>query len=125
MKDNLNIFDLKNTLVNSEGLLMINQEDIYRLKNTSDLVLYSIAEPWTFNVLREFSELFANFSAILLVDKKKPDDLRGFRKRYKKIVVIGDGEEAEIAVARTLGFEAILVDGSAGSIVEALEALKG
>ena len=102
------IFDLKETLVTSNKKLKVKQNYIKELATKADLMLYSIAEPWTYSVLSKFQNLFDGFKEIFLVRQKRIRDLESYRPLYEKIIVIGDDENAEIAFAITLGYDSLL-----------------
>ena len=103
------IFDLKETLIASDKTQKVTLNDIKLMTAKADLILYSIAEPWTYAVLASYPKMFAEFTALLLVRKKSMKDLRPYKQLYKNIVVAGDDEKAEIAFAKSLGYGTILV----------------
>ena len=103
------IFDLKETLVASNKTLKVKPDEIKKFAKRADLVLYSIAQPWTYAVLAKYQKMFAEFKEILLVSEKKPIDLKRYMQMYGKVIVAGDDVNAEILFANNLGFKTVTV----------------
>ena len=105
MKD-LIIFDLQNTLVSVNKKVIPKREKLVTTaKKQGEIWLYSIVEPWTFEVLETYKELFSSFNKILLVKKKSKEDLRDIPA--KRVWVIGDDTKAELLFAQILGYESV------------------
>jgi FMN phosphatase YigB (HAD superfamily) len=108
------ILDLKGTIVDQNQLLdpsfVQAMQACQQLQ--ADLVLYSIAERWTYEVLAKYKRVFDKFLYILLVKEKEKQDLQWLGKRYQTIFVIGDSFKDEIRIGNSLGYKTVLIIGS-------------
>lgn len=96
------IFDLKGTLVDTNGELRTGARELLAEMQNTNLVLYTMNEPWSYNVLVNNSEYFTQFNQLLLVRKKRVTDLQIFTETGN-CMVVGDSETEELAFGRTLG----------------------
>jgi FMN phosphatase YigB (HAD superfamily) len=106
------ILDLKGTIVYQNQLLDPSFVQVMQAcqKLQADLVLYSIAECWTYEVLAKYKQVFDKFAYILLVKEKKKQDLQWLGKLYQTIFVIGDSLKDEVTIGNSLGYKTILIN---------------
>ena len=97
------MFDLKNTLVYSDGLCP-DFAGIASLVQSAGYVLglYSINERWTYQTLARNAQAFSAFPLVLLVANKETPNIRALTREYDIAGMVGDGE-AEQSIAAMLG----------------------
>lgn len=104
------IFDLKDTLVRGSGRWCADCDAIIRTSKqlNSDMLLYSMNEPWTYRTLARYADSFAAFGRIVLTRQKQTTDIRALCAAYDTVGMAGDGPE-ERGVAEELGYPFLLV----------------
>ena len=103
------IFDLKNTLVTSDGQFCPGALAAIKQAKGARRLLYTMNEPWTYDILQRYPKIWQQFNAIQLVTAKQVGDLRGFTP--SNTLVVGDSLTEELAFASQLGYTAIAVNG--------------
>ena len=106
------ICDLKNKLIDEKGAWVPGAKGaIFAARSAGvPVMLYSMNEPWTYDILNQNTQTFCNFAHILLVSKKRVEDLAGYAQSYSPLV-IGDSLTEELLFGRQLGYRTIQVNG--------------
>lgn len=104
------VFDLKNTLVTNDMILLEGVSEVLKLTDRTDLqrILYTMNEPWTYRALTQFEELFMTFDEVVLVSRKQQLNLENLKG---EVLVVGDSATEELAFAEALGLSSIRIDG--------------
>ena len=117
------ILDLRDTLVRgSNGQAYADLEATLRMLQQAkfDVMLYSMSEPWTYQTLVKYADVFAQVGRIVLVKQKSAADVRALGTAYDNVCMVGDGPE-EKAIAQELGYPFLAV-GPEGLQATGLEA---